>query len=902
VNISEVTWVSIKAKAVAIHSEGFSAGTQINESISFRVTSVTEQGLYWCRVKDASGRIFDSQKASIILSDVSSTKLSLRIDQPFTISLLNTKSKDYLLLKTQVTQIIQLAFSRKGISDSSQIYLQNIRKGSVLVDALVYFSGANITTKTYICNKANNLQNSDFSSLNLNIISFTITNYDCCLSELTGDTQIKGTINWPDTAPGTSIDVKCPYVNQHATIANARRICKGMGFTHVPKWQEPDTSQCAFKTKTTKQLSELSQISINSSNVVDAATKLDNLTSNPALVTNNLDVKLAVNIMEKIIRSNHSLNQVANSLVNVTSNLMDTETEIIVDAQSKYETSKKLLLAVQKLADEIPLNNGTKVYTAVRKNIGISISIINMRSSTTGVAVEGFRTSLFGYNNVTLKNANKQVVPDTAIVHFFLPPSLFKRVPSNISRISAFIYDNVKLFLTSKNLSNSALVNSKVMSTSVKGVKFVDLPPEDELRSAFYPTNPTLIGSPKCVFWNFTLSDWSKMGCRYAGEIAGFTRCRCNHFTNFAVLLSVGSVPLTKEKHLAINIITYIGCGISLAALFITLLTFLLFRKTLLTRSPPKVHLCLSISMSCILVALIIGMNAKHKAICQAASLFIHYSVISSFLWMGAEAYNLYLHFVKIFNAHRDHLLRNMMLICWGIPVLIVGITAGATKLENYTSRAGSELICMINGIPFYVTYLAPILVIITANFIVMILTFRKVFEKSAATKKNQLDASKRLRIIVSCSVLMGVTWILGVFAIGELTFTFQLLFTIFNSLQGLFIFIFYCAMNKEAVVEWKRVFGIAASESSSSTGKTSKASARRRKITSTDTTASKAAKESCASEVSIRVDSQSIVEEQNKGAGGGVSKRFPVCGFKTEDADGIELIHVKIEQGESTS
>jgi len=128
VNISEVTWVSIKAKAVAIHSEGFSAGTQINESISFRVTSVTEQGLYWCRVKDASGRIFDSQKASIILSDVSSTKLSLRIDQPFTISLLNTKSKDYLLLKTQVTQIIQLAFSRKGISDSSQIYLQNIRK------------------------------------------------------------------------------------------------------------------------------------------------------------------------------------------------------------------------------------------------------------------------------------------------------------------------------------------------------------------------------------------------------------------------------------------------------------------------------------------------------------------------------------------------------------------------------------------------------------------------------------------------------------------------------------------------------------------------------------------------------------------------------------------------------
>ena len=212
----------------------------------------------------------------------------------------------------------------------------------------------------------------------------------------------------------------------------------------------------------------------------------------------------------------------------------------------------------------------------------------------------------------------------------------------------------------------------------------------------------------------------------------------------------------------------------------------------------------------------------------------------------------------------------------------------------------------MINGVPFYVTYLAPILAIVTANFVVMILTFRKVFEKSAATKKNQLDTSKRLRIVVSCSVLMGITWILGVFAIGELTFTFQLLFTIFNSLQGFFIFVFYCAMNKEAVVEWKRVLGIATGESSSSIGKTSKASARRRKFTNTNATAttiaSRVAKESSASEVSIRVASQSTAEEKDKGASGVAPKRFPVCGIKAEDTDGVELIHVEIEQGESTS
>ena len=126
----------------------------------------------------------------------------------------------------------------------------------------------------------------------------------------------------------------------------------------------------------------------------------------------------------------------------------------------------------------------------------------------------------------------------------------------------------------------------------------------------------------------------------------------------------------------------------------------------------------------------------------------------------------------------------------------------------------------MIHGTPFYVAYLTPIIVIILANFIVMNLSLAELFRKNAATQQHKLSAGRRLRIVVSCSVLMGITWILGVFAIGKLTFTFQLLFTIFNSLQGLFIFVFYCALNKDAVKEWRRVLGCAAQEPMTSTGK----------------------------------------------------------------------------------
>eukprot|EP00112_Aurelia_sp_Birch-Aquarium-sp1_P007305 Seg1796.2 transcript_id=Seg1796.2/GoldUCD/mRNA.D3Y31 product="Adhesion G-protein coupled receptor G6" protein_id=Seg1796.2/GoldUCD/D3Y31 len=131
----------------------------------------------------------------------------------------------------------------------------------------------------------------------------------------------------------------------------------------------------------------------------------------------------------------------------------------------------------------------------------------------------------------------------------------------------------------------------------------------------------------------------------------------------------------------------------------------------------------------------------------------------------------------------------------------------------------------MVRGIPFYVAYLAPILVIATGNLVVMIISFKKIFHKSAAGKASTMDAAKKIRIAAACTVIMGSTWVLGVFALGELTFTFQLLFTIFNSLQGLFIFIFYCALSQDVQKEWKKLLCGYSDSALTSTGKVSTSS-----------------------------------------------------------------------------
>ena len=136
---------------------------------------------------------------------------------------------------------------------------------------------------------------------------------------------------------------------------------------------------------------------------------------------------------------------------------------------------------------------------------------------------------------------------------------------------------------------------------------------------------------------------------------------------------------------------------------------------------------------------------------------------------------------------------------------------------------------CMINGVSFYVAYLAPIVVMLITNFIFLMLSLRGIFGSARKTGNKGFSKKRKVRIVLSCVVLIGLTWIIGVFAIGPLKSTLQILFTILNSLQGVFIFLFYCLLNSKVQEQW-RIFlgyeetGEASSQSSKKTAlKTSK-------------------------------------------------------------------------------
>ena len=83
----------------------------------------------------------------------------------------------------------------------------------------------------------------------------------------------------------------------------------------------------------------------------------------------------------------------------------------------------------------------------------------------------------------------------------------------------------------------------------------------------------------------------------------------------------------------------------------------------------------------------------------------------------------------------------------------------------------------------------------------------KKIQRAKASADGSSREATIRLLIsIFSIMNMYGLTWLFAVFTFTDGSFTFQLLFAIFNSLQGFFMFIFFCVLGKEARESWAHV------------------------------------------------------------------------------------------------
>ncbi|KAM6310407.1 adhesion G-protein coupled receptor G2 [Aegotheles albertisi] len=400
-----------------------------------------------------------------------------------------------------------------------------------------------------------------------------------------------------------------------------------------------------------------------------------------------------------------------------------------------------------------------------------------------------------------------------------LPSSLLTNLPpGELELASRIIFNFFKKTTVFQDLSlkNASLI-SNVISSSVANLTISNL--KANVTVTLQNIKPNQDNSTvRCVFWDFNKNGghggWSYEGCIVKESRVNETVCSCNHLTSFAVLMNLyGNPPLNPTQELVLTFISYIGCGLSAIFLSITLVTYIAFEK--IRRDYPSkilIQLCAALLLLN-LVFLLDSWIALYdtRGLCIAVAVFLHYFLLVSFTWMGLEAFHMYLALVKVFNTYVRKYILKFCIIGWGLPALVVSIVL-AVSPDNYglittgkVSINRPDEFCWIkNRIVFYITavgYFCVIFLINISMFIVVLIQLCRI------KKKKQLGAQRKtsiqdLRSVAGLTFLLGITWGFAFFTVNEV---FTYLFTIFNTLQGFFIFIFYCVTKENVRKQWRR-------------------------------------------------------------------------------------------------
>lgn len=598
---------------------------------------------------------------------------------------------------------------------------------------------------------------------------------------------------WPESRPTVTQYIPCfPYKEQ-----NASRTCMISQYNYTSFWGLPDRGNCT----------NITSIFVSQENAMEVAVQLADITNNELSIEEVTQIVSKLKELVNIAKINVTL---ASTVVTIISNVM-----VSSDAAQK-DNSETALKAVDELVQKIEFDGQSLTITS--KYLAVGVSALNTSN------FNGTTFSAFIATNTTDPQIDFESGAQNALAVVTLPATLLHNLSNSqmerVSRINFMFFSRTRLFQDQQ--SNGRSLNSYVVASSIGNftIKNLQDPVKIEIAHLEYQSEP----KPLCVFWDFNLQNhtggWNSEGCEVSPESnSNRTVCLCNHLTHFGILMDIsGASALIDEKNnRVLTFITYIGCGISAIFSAATVLTYIAFEK-LRRDYPSKILMNLSTSLLFLnMVFLLDGWLASYdiEGLCVAVAVFLHFFLLTSFTWMGLESIHMYIALVKVFNTYIRRYILKFCIVGWGVPAAIVGIVLAVNKNsygKKYYGKGengqGTSEFCWIHEpVVFYVTcvgYFSMIFLMNVAMFIVvMIQICGRNGKRSNRTLREEI--LRNMRSVVSLTFLLGMTWGFAFFAWGPVSLAFMYLFSIFNSLQGLFIFVFHCALKENVQKQWRR-------------------------------------------------------------------------------------------------
>ncbi|XP_062923624.1 adhesion G-protein coupled receptor G2-like [Mobula hypostoma] len=238
---------------------------------------------------------------------------------------------------------------------------------------------------------------------------------------------------------------------------------------------------------------------------------------------------------------------------------------------------------------------------------------------------------------------------------------------------------------------------------------------------------------------------WNSTGCKTTVE-ANQTICVCDHLTFFAVLLDLrlDNNTLDEKDVISLTYITVTGCAISAVFSAITVFLYCVMRKN---KGDHTTQIHINLCIACFLLNMNFLTNEwisklMVDGLCKTIAVFLHYSLLCTITWMVIEGLHLYLMLIKVFNIYVKRYIQKLALMGWGIPAVVVSLCIAVDK-NNYGW--------------FQI-------------------------------KTQDIHSSVSI-------YLLGITWALPLISHGPVYVVQTYLFCILNSLQGFFIFLWYCTI-----------------------------------------------------------------------------------------------------------
>ncbi|XP_034092627.1 adhesion G protein-coupled receptor B2 isoform X19 [Gymnodraco acuticeps] len=392
--------------------------------------------------------------------------------------------------------------------------------------------------------------------------------------------------------------------------------------------------------------------------------------------------------------------------------------------------------------------------------------------------------------------------------------------------IGAILYRTLGTILPAPNAP--AVINSKILTVTVRPE------PQPSKPMVVVELSPLFNGTsdPQCIVWDYGnpeagAENWGTEGCQTLASTTVHTKCLCSRISTYAVLAQQAKDPDMGPSSMP-SVPLMVGCGVSCTALLILLLIYAAFWRYIRSeRSIILVNFCLSILASNLLI--LVGQSQTlSKGLCTVTAAFLHFFFLASFCWVLTEAWQSYL---AVIGKMRSRLIRKRFLcLGWGLPALVVAVSVGFTRARGY----GTASYCWLSleGGLLY-AFVGPAAVIVLVNMLIGIVVFNKLMSRDGISDKSKkqragVPAEARSRLLLKCSKcgvisstamssqtassamaslwsscvvlpLLALTWMSAVLAITDRRSTlFQVLFAVFDSVQGFVIITVHCAMRRE--------------------------------------------------------------------------------------------------------